>query len=223
MKYPLSSLIVTLLVIVSCKKEKVDENKIPDGEDYGCIQQFYIKVKDHSISSADVITLDNLFSKNKIDNSNFRYYQYSHDIIQNDFPPYSKSDTKVIWADQFDRGLRIFKAERGFTFYNDTAYEANKVPDRALSKDTIPGLSLPRVRRLFRYDLERYLPKDSNGNRVDYSDTCFIAEFGFYKYKNNNYQTKFYKAWRVQIKNSVNGPIGYYDDESGRGVSFLSK
>jgi hypothetical protein len=77
------------------------------------------------------------------------------------------------------------------------------------------------VRRLFRYDLEKYFPSDSNSIHIDYNDTCFVAEFGFYKKIIDKHQSsRFYKVWRVQKKNSVNGPEGYYDDESGKSLSF---
>ncbi|MBO9199467.1 MULTISPECIES: hypothetical protein [Niastella] len=222
-KYLLSSLIVTLLVLVSCEK---DENTIPDGEDYGCIQRVYVKAKDHTISGADVAIVDNLFSKNKIDYSIFRYYEFRHDTIQDSYPPYTKRDRKWVRVDQYSRDLRIFNAERVFAFYNDTLPE----PDfyqRTLGPytpqlDTTPNLSLPRVRRLFAYNLDRHLPLDSNSVRINYSDTCFSAEFGFYKEIVDKHETiKFHKAWRVFKKNSKNDrPVGYYDDETGKQIAF---
>jgi len=54
-----------------------------------------------------------------------------------------------------------------------------------------------------------------------YSDTCFIAEFGFYKLSTGSSSFKFYKAWRVFKKNSADDrPVGYYDDNSGQLLSF---
>ncbi|OQP65790.1 hypothetical protein A3860_14425 [Niastella vici] len=224
MKYLLSLLIATLLVIASCKKDHDDG--IPAGEDYGCIDQMFIKTKDHTINSADVPTVDKLFSANRIDNSKFRYYQYKRDSVAIG-PPYTIVDRKLIWVEQFDRDRRVFNGDQIFQFYNDTF---NSVGWHTIgynwvnvsNLDTIPRMSLARVRRLFRHDLEKYFPTDSNAQRIDYSDTCFIAEFGFYKQLADKYYTaKFYKAWRVFKKNSVNDrPAGYYDDETGRQLSF---
>lgn len=227
MKLPLSLLIATLLVIASCKKDH-DENSIPAGEDHGCIERiFSFKTKGHTISSANVMIASNLFSKVNVDNSQFRYYEYKHDTAQYTSPPYTMRDRKMVWVERGNRGLPVFKAERLFVFWDDTLLMPNPYDFVDVSRfvsgmDTIPNLSLPRVRRLFRHNLEKRYPTDSNAQRIDYSDTCFVAEFGFYKeILGKNRTLRFYKAWRVFKKNSVNDlPAGYYDDETGKLISF---
>lgn len=224
MKNLLSLLIAILLLLASCKKDH--DNGIPAGDDNGCMEQFFIKTRDHTISSTDVLMIDKLFSGNRIDNSKYRYYQYKRDTVPVG-PPYANVDRKLVWVEQFDRDRRVFNADQIFEFYNDTFHSVgwhiigyNWV--NVSNLDTFPKMSLARVRRLFRYDLEKYYPTDSNSQRIDYSDTCFIAEFGFYKGIEDKYTTaKFYKAWRVFKKNSVNDrPAGFYDDETGRQLTF---
>jgi len=225
MKYLLSLVIATLLVIASCKKHKDDD--IPGGTDDGCIQRIFIKTKDHAISSADAATVDSLFSKAKKDYSNLRYYQYKHDTIQDEYAPYAKHDRKMVWTEQHNRGLTCFNTDWLYVFVDDTynpagSFDNIDVSFMVSSMDTIPISSLPRVRKLFRHDLEKYFPSDSSSNRIDYSDTCFVAEFGFYKdIINKHKDLKFYKAWRVFKKNSRNDrPVGYYDDATGKQISF---
>jgi len=223
MKDLLSLLIVTLLLVTACKKEN---DGVPPGEDYGCMERFFIKTKDHTINSNDVLTIDKVFSGNRINYSNYRYYQYKHDSVTVG-PPSTLVDRKLVWVEQFDRDRRVFNGDQIFEFYNDTFHTVgwqaigyNWV--NVANLDTFPGMSLARVRRLFKYDLEKYYPTGSNGQRIDYSDTCFIAEFGFYKRLEDKHRTaKFYKAWRVFKKNSANDrPAGYYDDETGRQLTF---
>jgi hypothetical protein len=142
-----------------------------------------------------------------------------------DSPPYTKVDRKSVWVEQFDRDRRIFKGDELFVFYEDTfhsvgwqsiGYNWVSVPNL----DTIPRMSLARVRRLFRHSLENYYPLTNNQGRIDYTDTCFIAEFGFYKFQ-KEHDADFYKAWRVFKKNSPGDlPAGYYDDETGKQLTF---
>lgn len=217
-------LIATLLLLAACKKD--NDNGIPVGDDYGCMERYFIKTKDHTINSADVTTIDNVFSGNRINYSNYRYYQYKHDTVSVG-PPFTLVDRKLIWVEQFDRDRRVFNGDQVFEFYNDTFHTVgwhtigyNWVNVSRL--DTVPRMSLARVRRLFRYDLEKHFPIGSNAQRIDYSDTCFVAEFGFYKQLEDKHgAAKFFKAWRVFKKNSANDrPAGYYDDETGRQLTF---
>jgi hypothetical protein len=211
-------------VIASCKKDH-DEDEVPAGEDYGCIERIILKTNDHSINSTDVLIVNNLFSKANIDFSQFRYYQYKHDSSNYYYAPYNIRDRKMVWVERGDRGLPVFKAERIYLFWNDTLepnpYDVD-VSRMVSVMDTFPNSSLARVRRLFRHDLEKYYPTDNNSQRIDYSDTCFIAEFGFYKRIVDKHNThKFNKAWRVFKKNSpADLPAGYYDDETGKKLSF---
>ncbi|MCS3797911.1 hypothetical protein [Niastella sp. OAS944] len=227
MKRLLSSLIVILLVIVSCKKEKNDEEAVPEGEDYGCIERSFYKPNDHTISSNEVAIANMLFSTAKIDFSQFRYYQYKHDTGQYFRAPYTMRDKKFVWVERGDRGLRVFKGERLYLFWDDTLVEPSPtdidVSHMVSGMDTTSNLSLARVRRLFRHDMEMKFPTDNNSQRIDYTDTCFVAEFGFYvQTVDRQNHRKCIKAWRVAKKNSANDvPAGYYDDESGKLLTFI--
>lgn len=224
----LSSLIVILLVIASCKKEKNDEDAVPAGEDYGCIERIFpFKTNGHSINNTDVIIANSLFSRAKIDNSQFRYYKYQHDTAQ--YAPSIMRDRKMVWVERGNRGLRAFNADGLYVFWDDTLTEPYpaylEVPPYVSNMDTVPALPLARVRKLFRHNLEKYYPTDSNGQKIDYNDTCFVAEFGFYKKFGGKHRSdQFYKAWRVFKKNSLNDlPTGYYDDGSGKRLAFKLK
>jgi hypothetical protein len=223
MKYLLALVIPTLLVITSCKKNH------DDGVDFGCIEQAFFKAKDHAISGADVSTVDKLFSKTTIDNSKLIYFRFDHDTVQDEYAPYTKHDRKTVWASQYERGITIFNQPRVFLFLDDTlsvSKSSNTNVSAMLSVlDTIPNSSLPRVRKLFRNYLERYFPIDNSSNRIDYTDTCFKAEFGWLKQivGSRGQGTEWYKVWRVSKKNSTNNDpeaYSYFHDITGEKLEF---
>jgi len=222
MKYLLSLVIATLLVITSCRKHH-------DDVDFGCIERTYFKAKEHTISSADVSTADKLFSKTTIDNSKLKYYRLEHDTLQDDYAPYTKHDRKIVWTLQYERGITIFNQPRVFVFLDDTLSVRNStktdVSAMLSGMDTIPHSSLPRVRKLFRNYLETFFPMDNNSKRIDYTDTCFKAEFGWLKQivGARGQGTEWCPVWRVFKKNSANnGPeaYSYFHDRTGEKLAF---
>ncbi|HEX6426262.1 MAG TPA: hypothetical protein VF008_01200 [Niastella sp.] len=214
MKYIGTLLIALPLLIVSCKKDH-DGDQPPAGEDYGCIERIFIKKNEHTINSADVPTVDKLFSDNGINNSNFRYFRHRLVTQQNQSTSYDKYD--YIYVDQFAKDLRVFHAVGIFSFKNDILYYAEPNPIDVSELDTISRCTLPRLRKLFLYDLEKYYSRQTN-----YSDTCFNAEFGFLKIHGSREEgDKFIKAWRVTTKNRPLYPEGYYDGE-GNKILFSS-
>lgn len=222
MKYLLPLLIATLFVISSCKKHH------DDGVDFGCIEQLFIKAKEHAISSTDVATVDNLLSKTTIDNSKLIYSEFTHDTLQDDYAPYTKHDRKIVYANYYERGITIFNIPQVFVFLDDTLSVRNStirnVSARLSGLSTTPNSSLPRVRKLFRDYLEWKFPFDNNSNRIDYTDTCFEAEFGWYIeiVGLRGDAIKYSPFWRVFKKNSSNSPVAYFNDKTGQQTSYYS-
>jgi hypothetical protein len=203
-------LIALALFMVSCKKDH-------DGdEDSGCIDRIYVNKNDHDIKSADVPAADKLFSDNGIDKSNFRYIRYLHEARQRQYPPYEKWDNKVVRVDQYKNDLRVFNADMIFAFVNDKLDHVATNPVDVSALDAEPHLTLPRLRKLFSDDI-----KKSYSFLANYSDSCFCAEFGYYKKRttSGNNENKTVKAWRVTPKNRVT-LAGYYADDDGALIYF---
>ena len=186
-------------------------------EDYGCIARIFVNVKDHSIKSADIPTVDKLFSDNKIDNSNYRYTGYGHDTFQLAYTPYTKYDEKYVRVVQFAKGLQVYGSERTFLFWDGIIKDSVPNPVDVSALDTVPHTTLPRLRELFKEDL-----KKSYTFMAKYADSCFDAEFCFYKLREYGKPDKFLKAWRVTARNQPYYPMGLYDDTEGKKIYFSS-
>jgi hypothetical protein len=99
-------------------------------------------------------------------------------------------------------------------FWDDTVHQNLIKPVEVPALDTVPTMTLPRLRALFRYHLAIHY-----GPRNYYGDSCFSAEFGFYKkydYSASPGPDSTFKAWRVTVKNQPIAPAAFYrdDDES---------
>jgi hypothetical protein len=195
-----------LLLFAACKKDESPSD--------GCIERFTITVTDHSINSADVATVDNLFKSNNIDNSRFRYYRYEDKITQTAYPPYS-FDQKTVRVDQFLNNIRLFNGDMVFNFKNDAFIfqGGNLVSETSL--DVSPQLQLQQLRQKYLSDVQK------NEHLGDgYKDSCISAEFGYYNLRiPSDTQNSLTKAWKVSLK-SGGYPIVYYNDNDGKLLGY---
>lgn len=207
------------LFITACKKNH-DDNTIcvmPPGDDYGCIERLIIHKNDHTIDAADIATVDNLFARNGIDNSNFRYASYTQGTFATANPP-EKHYQQIVDFDQYVKGVRYFGTEGQVVFWDDTVHQIFIKPVDVPALDTVPALTLPRLRTMFKFHLQtKYALKNT------YGDSCFNAEFGFYKkYGYNLSPDSTFKAWRVTVKNHPAIPVALYRDGDGSLIYFNS-
>jgi hypothetical protein len=211
MKLCLALLMALPLFITACKKDHEDNTIVwPTGVDSGCIERIFVHSNDHAIKAADIATVDNLFARNGFDPTNFRYISYLHGTYQATATPNVKHDEHIVWFDQYVKGVRYFRTEGGIVFWDDTVSRKLFKPVEVPALDTIPAMSLPRLRALFRYHL-----KTSYRFENSYGDSCFNAEFGFYKkynYSATPGPDSTFKAWRVTVKNRPIAPAAYYND-----------
>ena len=198
-----------LLTGLSCKK---NEEAMP-GIDAGCIERIYIPVNGHTISFAEKNIVDNLFQTNGIINYNYRFYYFFEDSTQTYYPPYAKFDTKIIKADHYNNGLRIFNGNVLFNFMNDVIHYVGGDTSNAITLNTIPALQLGQVRKLFIDDAERF---ERLGDH--FKDTCLRAEFGYYKEVENN-SVKVYKAWLIK-PHYYDYPYSIHKDNDGGLIGY---
>jgi len=214
----LSTVICLFYLLSACTKSDKDSL----AEDNGCIDRIIIPVTAHAINNADIPVVNGLFQNNNVDNTNLRYYRYTHDSIQTYYPPYSKLDEKVVRVDQYTKGLRIMTGDMVFIFINDSFDLKVGYPTWGTYLNTNPHLSLGQVRKLFINDVDQF---DHKAN--EYKDICLKAEFGYY---NLNVSTggsseNLVKAWRVTPKGTVHPseyPVGYYQDDDGKRIYYFN-
>lgn len=211
------ALVLLTLAISSCQKENTTPVvKIVDNN--GCIEWQKIRVTDHSgyaINDSTIRIIDKLFASNKIDRSQYRYVYYSNDSTQTYFPPYAKSDDKLVRVKEFANGLEIFTGELGFLFKNNVFQYRSGNPSSGTRLDTSPNLAAGQLRAMFLADIEQF---DRAGRQ--YKDSCFRAEFGYYNINagTSNPTENLVKAWKVTVKNRTHlyvYPIAYYQDKNG--------
>lgn len=218
MKFCLALLVALPLFIAACKKDHGDNTiEWPTGGDPGCIERLYINQNDHTINAADIATVDNLFERNGIDHSNFRYISYTQGTFAT---AYEKHYQQIVYFDRFAKGVRFFNTEGTVVFYDDTVHQRFIKPVEVPALDTVPAMNLPRLRALFRYYLQtEYAFKNA------YADSCFNAEFGFYKkydYSAAPGPDSTFKAWRVTVKNHPIAPVAFFRDGNESLIYFNS-
>jgi len=197
----------------SCSKETTQDKN-------GCIERHIVPVNGHSVNSADIPEINNLFLHNGIDNSKYRYYQYLHDATQTYFPPFDIFDEKVVKVEEYTNGLPVFTAQLVFVFKNDTFNYKGGYPTKGTTLNTTPSLAPEQLRKLFIGHIEEF---DHKGDF--YKDSCFKAEFGYFNLNVwTNYSTEnLVKAWRVTLKNSIypsEYPMTYYQDDAGKLIYY---
>ena len=207
--------ILALILLSSCRKVGDDLN-IQDDINAGCIERKIVPVTQHSISNLNIQLVNSLFLKNGIDNSKLRYYQYTNDSFQTYFPPYTKFDQKLVRADQYFNGLRLFEHSVVYNFKEDVFDFANGIVNENIMLDTNPKQTLTRLRKLYVSDLEQFNPKG-----LSYKDSCLKAEFGYYELNSGSGNNKkiWVKAWKVTPQNT-DYPQGYYQDENGSRIAY---
>jgi hypothetical protein len=207
--------ITCITTFVACNKSNTT---LP--EDNGCIERIVIPVTAHSIKSIDVSTVNSLFINNGIDNSKFRYYQYTHDTLQTLYSPFAKYDQKTLKVEQYTNGLRIFTGDLVYNFLSDKInFKGGNLTNGTTSK-TSPQLTLGQIRKLFVDNIEQF---DLASNK--FRDSCFKAEFGYYNLNagKSNSQEELVKAWKVTLKNSIylsEYPVAYYQDKNGKLIYY---
>lgn len=217
MKYLLTSLVILSAALLSCR-EDAPVNPLQDGN--GCVERRVLRVTGHSIATPAFPVVKNLFVSNGIDDSRYRYYQYSRDSVQTYFPPYAKFDSKVVRVDQYVNGLRILNAELVFGFKNEVFSHRAGVPITSTALDTVPHLTIGQLRKRFIEDVERF---EQAGRQ--YQDTCVTAEFGYFVPNAGADSTPapLIKAWRVTRKNAVypaEYPQACYRDSDGSRIYY---
>jgi len=218
MKRFLHILSITSMVLLSCNKGDM----IKLEEDNGCIERRILRVDQHGVSIADIVTINNLFISNNIDINKYRYYKYDHDSVQTYFPPFARFDSKLVRVDQYANELRIFNAGRIFIFKNDVIDHIGGNATNGTSLNTNPKLKIAQVRKLFIDAIEQY---DHKGSQ--YKDTCLSAEFGYYNLNagTGNSTEVLIKAWRVTRKNSTypaEYPVAYFRDDDGKLIYYFN-
>lgn len=219
MKCCLAVLMAMPLFIAACKKDHDDNTAIawPTEGDPGCIERIFINKNDHAINAADIATVDNLFERNGIDHSNFRYTGYIQGTFATANPP-EKHYQQIVNFDQYAKGVRYFGTDGLVVFRDDTVHQKFIKPVEIPALDTVPVLTLPWIRAMFRYHLQtQYTFRNS------YVDSCFNAEFVFFKkYGYNVSPDSTFKAWRVTVKNHPVIPVAFYRDDNGSLIYFNS-
>lgn len=206
----------TAICFFSCSK---DNGRTADSPTT-CIERIYIPVNAHSVSAADVALIDDLFERNNIDNSRFRYYRFERDTLQTSFPPYERYEKKWIRVNEYSNSLRILNADLVFQFKNDVfSFRAGETSN-GTTLGTTPSLKLDEIREMFLGHIEEF-----DKNSAQYADSCFKAEFGYFNLNAgiSNSTEELVKAWRVTLKNSVaptEFPVAYYQDANGELIYY---
>lgn len=216
MKCTFLLLVFFAFAFVGCSKS--DTENLPN--DNGCIERILIAVTDHSMSRSDIETVHNLFKRNAIDDSKFRYYRYTHGTLQTLYPPFAKYDEKSVRVDQYANGVRIFNGDLVYHFLNDNSNFRGGNLTKGTSLNTLPRLNLKKIRVLFLTSIQQF---DKAADK--FSDSCFKAEFGYFNINGgtNNEQEVLVKAWRVTPKNSIfpsEYPVAFYYDNDGKLISY---
>lgn len=209
------SIVAYTLIVVTCSRCKLS---LP--EDNGCIERVAIPVTAHIINAADVLVINNLFSINGIDNSRFRYYQYTHDSLQTGYSPFTKYDQKTVRVYQYTKDIPIFTGTLSYNFLNNKFNAKGGNLTNGTSLNNSSKLSLGQIRRLFLDNAEQF---EDTPNK--YRDSCFKAEFGYYNLNAGiGYtQENLVKVWKVTLKNSSypsEFPVAYFHDNDGKLIYY---
>lgn len=191
--------------------------------DNGCIQRIVIKPSDPGLDAWKKQTADSIMDAHHIDHSNTRYYRLDTSTF-GIVAPYA------IRLDQYTNGLRIFNDDMLFIFPKNIPFDrAGFSRTKGTTLDTIPFLSLSRLRAMFTADLRRNAQTVTPG----LTDSCYKAEFGYYNLSTAEEPEHLVKAWRVTINYSSSlwywpygygypydaPPIAYYRD-NGQLIGF---
>jgi hypothetical protein len=187
-------------------------------EDNGCIEFRKVLVRDHAgytINNNNIPIINSLFASSGISTSNYRYYAYSQDSLQTQFPPFAKVDIKNVGVQEFTNGLQIFTSGIIYMFKNNVLNFTGGTATKGTGLITIPNLSTGQLRNLFLDHAEKFEQKGAQ-----YKDSCLAAEFGYYNMNagTGNSAEQLVKAWKVTMKHRIypaQYPMAYYQDHDG--------
>lgn len=208
----LAAAATTVLTASSCSKSS------PTVVDNGRIERITIPLSDPGISQTRIRTADSLLDANHIRHNNLRYYQF--------YETGSGADHDVtITADQYANGLRIFNLQKVFAFRNGVLVYGDTTMTHGTTPDTVASMPLSRLRSLY----STLLHRTRNLYHVNYTDSAYLAEFGYVNTTPFGPQQTFVKGWRVSIKRAglpnntaYAFPDGYFDDHTGDGLPSIS-
>lgn len=199
------------ITVTSCSK-----SSHPAPPDNGCIERVVIPQFPPLTDPSQTRTVDSLFDVNHIDHSHYRWLYYHQDTVNGRLGQY-------VYLDQYANGLRIFNEQANVSFSNGVLFFSGLYPTQGTTLDTVPALSLSRLRMLFTADLRKH------ATSVDPSltDSCYLAEFGYINMAAGNAPEHLVKAWLVKIKYSNMAylsnvlPNAIYLDSNGQTLSFI--
>jgi hypothetical protein len=176
------------------------------GADEGCAQNITQPATAHSLPAAQVALADNLFDRNNLPHANLRYFQYQRDSLRNAQPP-TRVLNELVRVTEYANGLKVFTAPSNFIFWNGSFHFRAGTPTGGTSLGTVPQLTLPQLRWLFKETIAQFDPHNA------LSDQCINAEFGYYDLNagNGNQPENLVKAWRV-TKQGQQYPFAYFQD-----------
>ena len=214
MKNLLFAVLASSFLLLSCSKSDMAP-ALPT--DPGCSEISLIPVSAHSLSSAEVLTVNSLFSRNNIDNRNFRYTRYSHESVQTFFPPFASFDSQLVVVEEYTNGLRILNGQSNFIFKNGLFDFRVGHQTSGTSLDTSPTRRAGQLRALFLATITQF----DTGRSEAIQQQCMHAEFGYYDLNagTSDAPEKLVKAWRVTPKNQ-DYPFAYYQDEAGQLIYY---
>jgi hypothetical protein len=204
-----------VLITASCSKSHTS----PDN---GCIERLVLKQSDPLLAPSQMHSADSLFDANHIDHSNFRYLLYSSGSVNGHLE-------QNVPVDQYLNGLRLFNSHITYQFFDGvldpSIYTWQPRPSLGTTLDTVPHLTLPRLRALFTRDLNAHKGYVSPG----VTDSCYQAEFGYYNTAVNPAPESLVKAWLVTVKKLGSGltfgfppsePYAIYSDSDEKLIAF---
>lgn len=213
-------LFICIAMASACSRSSHNDNEFafPDNR---CIERFVIKQSDPApgLSAQDRKTADSLMDVNHIDHSDFNYVWFYADSVNGHFQQY-------VAVDQYANGLRLFSSRMSFGFSDGTSNYTVGHLTKGTTLDTIPTLTLSRLRALFTRDIDLY----HGAVRSNVTDSCYKAEFGYYNTAPEAGPESLIKAWRVSIKYTGRGPLfgypndipfAYYRDSDGKLLGFM--
>jgi len=168
---------------------------------------------------SQIKTADSLLDAAHVSHNNYRYLGIREDSINGRFEQF-------ITVDQYTNGLRLLASEINYLFYNGILNYVSATPTPGTNLDTVPSLSLARLRTLFSSDLKKQEAIGSVGHGL--RDSCYKAEFGYYNIAADGAPENLIKAWRVSIKHTGGTtfwypddfPFAYYKDSNGELIGF---
>lgn len=193
-----------------CWVTPIDTAGIADG----CIGRVYFQPSQLLISTADNLTVNQLFQNSNMSVSGLQFYMYTYDACTTCATP---GPYEYVRANQFFNGQPLFNGSMVFNFRQGVKYNTGGTKFNNIALDTVTSTKLQVLRKLFLNQLN----KDGYLQGKSYKDSCFIARFGYYDLNagTNLAPGNFVKAWKVTAKNSAY-PVAYFLDDQLNGLIY---